>query len=72
MTARKNGTETGTLKTRMGFLIRRSAHHGMGNNGEGVGENRAVIPGRRREPGIQGFPDVQSHIWGLRLTAHPE
>src|SRR4030088_2047615 len=30
MTVRKNGTETGTLKTRMGFLIRDAAHHGMG------------------------------------------
>jgi hypothetical protein len=23
------------------------------------------------EPGIQGFPDVQLHIWGLVLTHHP-
>jgi hypothetical protein len=29
----------------MGFLIRDSAHHGMGSDGEGVAENRAVIPG---------------------------
>jgi len=56
----------------MGFLIRWSAQQGMGSNGEGVGENRAVIPGRRYEPEIQGFPDLQSHIWGPRLTAHPE
>jgi hypothetical protein len=30
MTVRKNGTDTGTLKMRMGFLIRDTAHHGMG------------------------------------------
>jgi hypothetical protein len=30
MTVRKNGADTGTLKTRMGFLIRDFAHHGMG------------------------------------------
>jgi hypothetical protein len=30
MTVRNNGTDTGTLNTRMGFLIRDSAHHGMG------------------------------------------
>jgi hypothetical protein len=28
MTLRKNGTDRGTLKTRMGFLIRGAAHHG--------------------------------------------
>jgi hypothetical protein len=28
MTLRRNGTETGTLKTRMGFLIRDFAYHG--------------------------------------------
>jgi len=47
MTVRKNGADTGTLKTRMGFLIRNSAHHGMGGTGKGVAEGRAVIPGRR-------------------------
>jgi len=47
MTVRKNGADTGTLKTCMGFLIRDSAHHGMGGTGEGVAEGRAVIPGRR-------------------------
>jgi hypothetical protein len=64
MTARKNGTETGTLKTRMGFLIRWSAHHGMGSNGEGVaGEPRRHSGAMRSiEPGISRFPDVQSHI----------
>jgi hypothetical protein len=36
MTVRKNGADTGTLKTRMGFLIRDSAHHGTGGAGEGV------------------------------------
>jgi hypothetical protein len=36
MTVRKNGADTGTLKTRMGFLIRGQAHHGTGSNGEGV------------------------------------
>src|SRR6478609_6194821 len=30
MTVRKNGADTGMLKTRMGSLIRDSAHHGMG------------------------------------------
>jgi hypothetical protein len=34
ITLRKNGTETGTLKTRMGFLIRDSAHHDMGTAGD--------------------------------------
>jgi hypothetical protein len=46
MTVRKNGADTGTLKTRMGFLIRWSGHHGMGGTGEGVAGG-AVIPGRR-------------------------
>src|SRR5260370_41402668 len=36
MTVRKNGADTGTLKTRMGFLIRDSAHHGTGSAEEGV------------------------------------
>jgi hypothetical protein len=31
MTARKNGTETGTLKTRMGFLIRDQAASWLGH-----------------------------------------
>jgi hypothetical protein len=38
MTVRKNGADNGTLKTRMGFLIRGQADHGMGGTGEGVVE----------------------------------
>jgi hypothetical protein len=47
MTVRKNGADTGTLKTRMGFLIRDSAHHGTGRAEEESRRGRAVIPGRR-------------------------
>jgi hypothetical protein len=39
MTVRRNGTDTGTLKTRMGFLIRGQAQYrevmGAGHAGEG-------------------------------------
>jgi hypothetical protein len=72
MTVRNNGTDTGTLKTRMGFLIRDSAYHGMGSTAEGVVEGRRHS-GRVEDanPQISRFPDVQLHIRGLRLAAHP-
>jgi hypothetical protein len=74
MTVRKNGTETGTLKTRMGFLIRDSVHHGTGSRGEGVADGRAIIPGcaARRRPQMCNCTSGNLEIPGSRLRRAPE
>jgi hypothetical protein len=44
MTVRKNGAETGTLKTRMGFLIRWvRSHHGMGGSGDAISKSPCAV-----------------------------